>query len=111
MSNLRTLPRSEWSPFFNRIGKALLGKKAEIEVASPELGDQILVEWVPLIGVTYDSKDDLLDVALDRVDHLVYHPTQIAVDEGSTGLLSIAVTTADGTQQVVRLKEPLQLTA
>lgn len=111
MSNLHAVPRSEWTPFFNRISKSLLGKKAEIEVASPELGDQILVEWVPLIGVTYDSKDDLLDVALDRTDHLVYHPQEIAVEEGTEGLLSIAVTTADGTKQVVRLKEPLQLTA
>ena len=111
MSNLRDVPRSEWSPFFNRLSKSLLGKKAEIEVASPELGDQILVEWVPLIGVTYDSKDDLLDVALDRVDHLVYHPSEIAVEEGRDGVMSIAVTTTDGTKQVVRLKEPLRLTA
>jgi uncharacterized protein DUF5335 len=112
MPTLRTVPRSEWRQFFDRMSKALLlGKWAEIEVASPDIGDQIVVEWIPMLGVTYDSKDDLLDVALDRTDHLVYHPKEIVVDEGAAGLSSIAVTTTDGTRQIVRLKEPLKLPA
>ena len=111
MANLRTVEKSEWRPFFDRMAKALLGKRAEIEVASPELGDQILAEWVPMIGVTYDSHDDLIDVALDRSDHLIYHPEEIVVEEGGDGLLSIAVTAADGSRNIVRLKEPLQLPA
>jgi hypothetical protein len=112
MANLRTVPRSEWRPFFDRMSKAvLLGKWAEIEVSSPDIGDQIIAEWLPMIGVTYDSKDDLLDVALEGTDHLVYHPTEIVVEEGPSGLLSIAVITADGTRQIVRLKDPLKLPA
>jgi hypothetical protein len=111
MPTLRTVPKSEWRQYFDRMSKALLGKWAEIEVASPEIGDQIVAEWIPMIGVTYDSKDDLLDVALDRTDHLVYHPKEIVVEESAGGLLSIAVTTADGTREIVRLKEPLKLPA
>ena len=109
MPTLRSVPRSDWRPFFDRMSKALLGKRAEIELASPEVGDQTLAEWVPMIGVTYDSQDDVLDVALDRADHLVYHPTEIVVEEGTDGLLSIAVTAADGSRNIVRLKEPLYL--
>jgi hypothetical protein len=94
------------------MSKSLLaGKWAEIEVASPETGDQILAEWIPMIGVTYDSRNDLLDVALARTDHLIFHPQEIAVEEGTEGLMSIAVTTSDGTRQIVRLKEPLRLPA
>jgi len=111
MSSFRTVPRAEWRPFFDRMSKSLLGKKAEIEIASAELGDQTIASWVPMIGVTYDSQDDLLDVALDRADHLVYHPKDIAVEEGSEGLLSIAVTAGDGSRHIVRLKSPLQLSA
>jgi hypothetical protein len=110
MPNLRSVPPAEWRPFFDRMSKALaLGTRAEIEVASPDFGDQIMAEWVPMIGVTYDSKDDVLDVALDRVGHLMYHPKEIAVEEGADGVRSIAVTTAEGTRNVVRLKEPLEL--
>jgi hypothetical protein len=109
MPTLRSVPRSDWRPFFDRMSKALLARRAEVEVASPELGDQTIAEWVPMIGVTYDSQDDLLDVALDRADHLVYHPTEIVVEEGTDGLRSIAVTAADGSRNIVRLKEPLYL--
>src|SRR5258708_32764962 len=109
MPTPRTVPKSEWRQFFDRMSKALLlGKWAEIEVASPDLGDQILAEWVPMVGVTYDSKDDLLDVALDRTDHLVYRPKEIVVEESAEGLLSIAVTTAEGTRESVRVGEPLK---
>jgi hypothetical protein len=109
MSKLTTLPRPEWRPFFDRMSKALLGKRAEIEVASLELGDQIVAEWLPMIGITYDSHDDLLDVALDRTDHLIPHPTEIVVEEGETGLASVAVVNRDGTRQIIRLKDPLAL--
>jgi hypothetical protein len=109
MSKLTTVPRSEWRPFFDRMAKALLGKRAEIEVASLELGDQIVAEWLPMIGITYDSRDDLLDVALNRTDHLIPHPTEIVVEEGETGLASVAVVNRDGTRQIIRLKDPLML--
>jgi hypothetical protein len=112
MSTLRTVPPSEWRQFFDRMSKALLpGKRAEVEVASPDIGDQIMAQSIPMIGVTYDSNDALLDVALDRTDHLVYHPQEIVIEESAEGLLSIAVSTADGRREIVRLKEPLKLPA
>src|SRR5215510_8575856 len=109
MSSLRSIPKAEWRSFFDRMSKALLGKRAEIEVASMELGDNIVAEWLPLIGITYDSRDDLLDVALDRTDHLVRHPMEIVVQMGDTGLESVAVANRDGTRDIIRLKEPLAL--
>ena len=77
MSNV-TIPREHWRTFFDRMSKGLLGKRAEVEVASLELGDQITAEWVPLLGITYDSRDDLIDVAFDRANHLIRHPSQTA---------------------------------
>jgi hypothetical protein len=106
-----TVPQAEWRDFFDRMSKALTGKLAEIEVASLDLGDQIAAEWVPMLGITYDSKDDLLDVALDRYDHLIRHPKQIVVNEEQGGVASVAVVDADGTTQIVRMKQPLMLAA
>jgi len=111
MQNLRNIPKSEWRSFFDRMSKALLGKWAEIEVAQLDLGDQIVAEWIPLLGVTYDSNDDLLDVALDRLDHLIYRPKEIIVDESPDGLSSVAVVDADGARQMVTFKVPLMLPA
>jgi Family of unknown function (DUF5335) len=39
--------------------------RAEIEVASLALGDQVEAEWLPLLGIAYDPKDDLVQVALE----------------------------------------------
>jgi hypothetical protein len=105
------IPRTEWREFFDRVSKGLTGKWAEIEVASLDLGDQIAVEWIPLIGITYDSKNDLLDVALDRYDHLIRHPRQVIVNEADGGVTSVAVVDAEGTKQIVRMKQPLMLPA
>ena len=47
MAQVVTVPQAEWKAYFNQMSKALIGKRAEIEVASLELGDQIAVEWIP----------------------------------------------------------------
>ena len=109
MSTLLTVPQAEWRQFFDRLSKALLGKWAEIEVASLDLGDQIAAEWVPMLGITYDNRDDLLDVGLDSGSHLIRRPREIVVDEGPHGVESIAVVDADGARQVVRMRTPLML--
>ena len=106
---MRTLPKQEWRSFFDRMSGPLLGKQAEVEVASLELGDQIVDEWVPMLGITYDSQDDLVDVALDRANRLIRHPREITVDEAPNGLASIALIDDEGARHVVRLREPITL--
>jgi hypothetical protein len=113
VSALRQVPKNEWRGFFDLMSKALLGKRAEVEVASLDLGDQIVAEWVPLIGITYDSRDDLLDVGFDPErnlgNRLIRRPQQIDVEEGPTGLAMVAVVDADGVRHIIRLKDPVML--
>lgn len=112
MATPRNIPKDEWRTFFDAMSKHFLtGKRAEVEVASLDLGDQQLGQWLPLLGITYDSHDDLLDVAMVGIDHLIYHPSELTVYEGSKGIESIGVLAGDGTKQVITLKEPLQLPA
>src|SRR5262245_22240679 len=109
MSTLMNLPSSQWQTFFDRMSKALLGKRAEIEVASLDIGSQIVVEWIPMIGITYEPRADELDVVLDRMNHVIRHPKEIVVEETADGLASVAVIDGDGARQVVRLKQPVAL--
>ena len=110
MTRLLALPPTQWRGFLDRLSKAvLLGKQAEVEVASLDLGDQIVAEWIPLIGITYDSRDDLVDVALDGTNRLIRQPREIVVEEGPTGVTSFAVVDAEGARQIVRLRNPLML--
>jgi hypothetical protein len=110
MTKRLAVPSAEWREYFDRMSKGLLGARAEIEVASLDLGDQVLAEWVPLLGITYDSRDDLLDVALaGGTNHLIRRPREISVEEDAGGLRSVAVVDAEGARQTVRLKDPLML--
>jgi hypothetical protein len=110
MAAWRDVPKAEWRHFFDQMSKLeLLGKWAEIEVATPDLGDQIVGEKLPVIGITYDSKDDLLDVALDRANRLIRHPQTIDVEEGPGGIVAVAVLDADDARHIIRLTQPWAL--
>ena len=111
MSMIREVPKRAWPQYFQAISNVAAGTRAEIEVASLDLGDQIASDWLPLIGLTYDTRNDLIDVALTGLNHLIRQPEQIEVTEDAGTIRSIAVRTRDGTLQMLRLKEPLQLPA
>jgi hypothetical protein len=61
----RKVEKAEWKQFFDVLSKQVEGAHAEIEVASLELGDQIEAEWLPLIGLVYDHKDNAVEIALE----------------------------------------------
>ena len=108
---IRKLEKSKWHAFFDGLSKMLEGKRAEIEVASLALGDQIEAEWLPLLGLAYDPKDDLFEVTLDGVDHMIRKPSEIYLDDDVGGLMSIEIVDAEGTRQIVKLRDPLMLPA
>ena len=43
------LDKSRWKDYFDRVSKALRSKLVELDVESLRLGDQIEVEWAPLV--------------------------------------------------------------
>jgi hypothetical protein len=108
---IRKLDKSEWNKFFDSMSRPLENREAEIEVAALAVGDQIEADWLPLIGITYDPKDDILEVALQGVDHLIEKPREIHVDDTGAELSSVEIVDADGGTQIVRLREPLMLSA
>jgi hypothetical protein len=107
----RKLDKQEWQAFLDRVSTLLESRQTEIEVASLALGDQVQAKWLPLLGLVYDRKDDLVEVALDGLDHMIRKPREIYADVGGEGLLSLEIVDAEGVKQVVRLKDPLMLPA
>jgi hypothetical protein len=105
----RKLEKKQWSAFFDHVSKMLEGKQAEIEVASLALGDQVQAEWLPLHGITYDPRDDLVEVALEGLDHMIAKPREIYVQDGNGGLASLEVIDSDGAKQIVKLRDQLTL--
>jgi hypothetical protein len=111
--DMQQLDKSEWKGLCDRLSRSLAGKRAEIEVGSLGLGYQIEVEWLPLLGITYDPKNDIVDIALgdsrEMIDHAIAKPRELHVQIGPAGLASILVVGSDGTRQLIQLRDPLML--
>ena len=108
---IQNLEKPKWHAFFDAVSKLLEGKVAEVEVASLNLGNQIEAEWLPLLGLTYDPHDDIVQIALDGVDHIISKPREIYLDNGVAGLTALEIVDADGVRQIVKLKDSLVLPA
>jgi hypothetical protein len=107
----KQLEKSQWRAFFDRITKALIGKLVEIEVASLKLGDQVAAEWLPLLNITYDPKEDILQIGLEGADHLIRKPREIYVEGQGLEIPSLEVIDAEGVRQIILLRDPLMLPA
>jgi len=106
---INKLEKTEWPAYFDTVTKSLIGKSAEIEVQSLALGNQIEAEWLPLLGITYEARSDMLEIVLDGLDHMIRKPAEVYVDGDANRLTSMEVVDADQVRQIVRLREPLML--
>ena len=106
---IRKLEKRDWKGFLENFTKLLVGKQADIEVASLAFGDQIETKSVQVLGMVYDHKDDVIEIVLDGLDHLIYHPRDLYVDQNGLELSSVQIVDADGTRQIVTLRDPLML--
>ena len=104
------LERSRWQTYFDRLSRVLTGKSVELEVAALDLGDQVEAKWLPLIGVDYDPGNDLVEIALEGVDHLIRRPREIFIeDDGALGLSSLMIVDGEGRRHIAQFRDPLML--
>ena len=108
---LQRLEKSHWTALVEVLTRELLGKRAEIEVASREFGVLREARWLPVLGVVYDPGDDLLEIVLDGLDHMILHPRELYMDFGRGGVESLGILDEGGTWQIVLLRDPLMLPA
>ncbi|MET0660651.1 MAG: DUF5335 family protein [Steroidobacteraceae bacterium] len=107
---LRRIEKPEWTSFCEVLSTVLPGKRAEIEVASTDLGVQIEAHWLPVIGVTYDPRGDAFDIVLDGMNHMIFNPREVYAEYGIEGIESIAIVD-ERAWQIVMLRTPLMLAA
>jgi hypothetical protein len=105
---IRKLRKIEWRPYLDRVGRAVLGKRAAIEIRSPEFSNEVEAEWLPLLGISYDSKKDILEVAVTGLKHMVRKPQHMVVEESGDQLATLEIIDENGLSQIVRLREELE---
>jgi hypothetical protein len=103
------LEKTEWSAFFERASRILVGKRTNIEIVSESFGSQFGADGLPLIGIVYDANEDIIEIALEGLDHIVYRPLAVYFDEGFSKQMVLHVIDNDGLRQTVMMRDPLML--
>jgi hypothetical protein len=105
------LERTAWQAYFDHVSKTIDGRLAEIEINSLALGSQLQTKWVPLLGITYDRKSDLIEIIVEGLDHMIRKPRDVYIEENGTTLSSLEIIDSDNVRQIVRLRDPCLLPA
>ena len=107
---LEQLPKERWQAFFDTFAQRYLQDEVpewtEVELVSPELGDQRVTGWQRLEGVGYDPRSDRFVVSLPEYTHAVARPSEIWVEIDADGFVAeIEVVHEDGaTKDLVHLR-------
>jgi hypothetical protein len=107
----QSIDRAEWERYCDQVSKLLAESDAEVEVVSPEFGAQVEAEWLPFIGISYDPNDDIFDIALEGVDHIIEHPRELSIDGELGNLSALEITDREGVHHLLRLRDALTLPA
>lgn len=105
------LEKREWRGFCDRVSLGLAGKRAAIEIASLEVGTHLQARWLPVMGLAYDPTEDVIEILLDGLEHMVFNPRELYVDYGPGGVESLGIVDHDRGWQIVLLRDPLMLPA
>lgn len=108
----REVPRERWVEELEAVASELMDARTVIEIQVPELGAQTEERGLLLRALTYDARDDVIEVAVvrprpggeDVLRHMVDHPTRLLVDSRE-GILprAIAVDDTAGTRTLVQV--------
>ena len=109
MSTTTRIPPEQLAEYFERFTRGFLldgsPETVDVEVIEPDLGDQLAVHGVRLLGVTYDPGSNALEFELESGDHRVYEPREVWTIEEPDGFVSaIEIVRPDGAHEVVTAK-------
>jgi phage repressor protein C with HTH and peptisase S24 domain len=114
----RDLESESWPRYFDSLTQSSQGLLVTIELMSDELGDQSDVERLPLQAISYDPRDDVLEVAVGGrgvrypivLRHFISNPKTISVEEnGEPDPAAIEVTDPSGVRTLITLFEEPEL--
>jgi hypothetical protein len=114
------LDAERWHEYLDSLTSTVEGMLVTIEVMDEQEGDQLEVERMPLQAISYDPRDDVLEVALGGrglrypvvLRHFISAPRTISVEEASSITpTAILVTDGGGVRTLIRLFEPVELGA
>ncbi|MDT7857399.1 universal stress protein [Rubrivirga sp. S365] len=105
------VPRADWPDLFDALSRRAAGSPHEVsvDVVSPDAAGPVL-QAVPLVGITYDPREDAIDVMAEGAEHRVARPFAVrseagawtldaALDPEAPGPWALDVVGPDGTRE------------
>ena len=118
MTATRELVHEAWSEYLEAVSKELLNAQVSIEFIAALGPPAVQAECLALQAVTYDSRQDVFEVAAARggrrpprvLRHLVDHPARIEVDSYTLlAPMTISVDGRDGGRTVITIEREPEL--
>lgn len=115
-TDLLAVPTGQWAELCDVLSKrALRGAHRVTVVATTPDGASTVLDGAPLDGLTYEERDDALQVFAGGTGHTVAHPvalratagpwtTDVARDASATGPWILEVVRADGTRERIAVE-------
>ena len=100
----RKLEPSEWQQYFDRVAKELPSMRVAVSILGDGIGAQHENEDSALLGMSYDPKDEVFEIATANISHRVPKPREINVREEGGRLSSVEVIARDDTKQIIELR-------
>ncbi len=101
----KKIEQYEWKNFFDKFSKEHKTTLVTLEVISSEIGDQTEIRLQPLKGLSIDSKSDSLVVFTEDINHSIYHPKDIFVEERDESRITIEILDQDNNIQILQLQD------
>jgi hypothetical protein len=106
---IRKLEPTEWKVFFDTYSRNVLmsdrPEYADLRLLSGTLGNLEGTSWLPLRGITWDPGNEILEIILEDLDHLVARPSEIYVEQDGDGAIrSMEIVEKDGTKQILEMR-------
>jgi hypothetical protein len=108
---IRRLEHWEWGRFCSFASRYLIGKRADIETLSVNMGRRLSVNRVPLHGFYYDPNRDVIEIWLAGISHRIHRPREMYVDNLPHGPVNFTVTDVEGARHIIMFHEPPMLAA
>jgi len=89
----REVPREEWADYLESVSGEYQGRPVTIQIENPEVGSEVLVQGLPLIGIEPDlHRNTIILIAADPqgadpkgIRHFITSPTAIYAKQDELG--------------------------
>lgn len=111
------IKKADWKLFFNTLSKRRYEWKTEIEILSPNMGDQTLNNSLPFNGITLEGEDSTVTLDISVGENTDMHQTHVIVNPTRVAFLAsegehcdvVDIEEADGTKTLIRFVEPMDV--